>query len=720
MVEIDQQEFYKKMTEDIMSEYIDSEVKTTMEEDLKKQEEKNYEHSIEVDTHIKVKENTERKFAVNPEDSTAEEEYMMEEGNDYEEETTIEDNTMAESANIEIDYKNEESVMEGIVKEENLEKLYSVIFDKENLPSYKCNTCGEKYIKKYIIKKHVRKHTGLQEKFKCEECGEEFNRKACKNQHQARVHDKLTRYSCFVCEKRFFDRHSMLNHIVVHDEARAKCKERYLPEELAKTMKLEGKVVFEGKEVTEKTVCSFCNKLVSTWQNKKKHESRNHGDGNETQMKAKKEVKSSPDEFIKVEKETAIPCVLDCSKTFSQKADFDRHMEIGDHDGAFFFSCKKCPKKFDSTKAMKTHICDLTVKHNPVKTEVTEKKMTKINKAEAKQVEKTPASEHQVKTVVSSRKSEAKNTYEPKSRPQTDQNKHVDVQTKTAEDELHDPSLECKECGNKLPSSESLSIHIRIHKEQNVHACRAKDCGATFSAHQDLWDHKLASHGEKKLNYSKTRVTCEVCDKSFEHNYMKYHMLKHSSEKNVVCQECGKRFKRADSLKPHMDFHKGVKNWNCDECGLKFYSQPGLTNHKRFKHSSVDQSKICHLCSKVCHSNGYLTRHMEIHTGERKYPCGQEGCDKRFRSGQTRDFHVKVHKGIREYQCTMCAKQFTQKAQLTVHVKRHQGIREHECLTCGRGFVEPAGARHCKHSTRPPPGKHGIQGLTCGPEEVKL
>ena len=55
--------------------------------------------------------------------------------------------------------------------------------------------------------------------------------------------------------------------------------------------------------------------------------------------------------------EGQLVCILDCSRTFSDQGDLDDHLAVGDHDGALFFSCSGCPKKFVSTKAMKEHTC---------------------------------------------------------------------------------------------------------------------------------------------------------------------------------------------------------------------------------------------------------------------------------------------------------------------------------------------------------------------------
>ena len=180
---------------------------------------------------------------------------------------------------------------------------------------------------------------------------------------------------------------------------------------------------------------------------------------------------------------------------------------------------------------------------------------------------------------------------------------------------------------------------------------------------------------------------------------MKSHMCKHSTEKNFICIECGKNFKKEASLKPHILIHKGVKKYNCEQCGQGFFSRPALINHSNNKHNMAGLH-TCKICQKDCHNKYSLEEHMGKHTGERKYACREADCSKRFRLTSVRMRHEKVHSGIREFNCEKCGKQFIQKSGLVVHMKRHNGIKEHACTTCGKTFVEPAGARICKHILR--------------------
>ena len=341
--------------------------------------------------------------------------------------------------------------------------------------------------------------------------------------------------------------------------------------------------------------------------------------------------------------EQSLGCILDCSKRFNSKESLDVHKEKGDHDGAFFFSCDQCPKKFSSTKDMRNHMCGTILQD----------------------CFKEPA----------------------------ENSKQQDrMEAKQDNEELSVPFFNCQICGYTLPSTESLEIHNKIHIEQTSISCKTPQCLETFATEKEYKAHILATHG---LN---TKIYCENCGKMFKNLYeLKPHMRTHNPEKNFICVECGKRFKREQNMKIHtLGFHKGIFNYNCDECGMNLVSRVALHGHKRNKHNQ--EYVFCPECNQRLRDKYKLDEHMTIHTGEKKYKCKTDGCGKKFRIDSVLRNHEKLHTGVKEYQCIICPKKFRQSQHLSNHIKRHKGIKDFKCETCGKEFIEPAGARHCKHS----------------------
>ena len=122
-----------------------------------------------------------------------------------------------------------------------------------------------------------------------------------------------------------------------------------------------------------------------------------------------------------------------------------------------------------------------------------------------------------------------------------------------------------------------------------------------------------------------------------------------------------------------MALHKGVKNIHCDECDQSFYTTSALLSHKMRQHD--DQAEvICPECGKTCSNKYTLKRHMIRHTGERQFKCEWEGCGKSFYDSQVLKVHEKLHLDLKEFQCSLCPKQFRQSQHLVVHMKPHQGV----------------------------------------------
>ena len=121
-----------------------------------------------------------------------------------------------------------------------------------------------------------------------------------------------------------------------------------------------------------------------------------------------------------------------------------------------------------------------------------------------------------------------------------------------------------------------------------------------------------------------------------------------------------------------------------------------MRSHISSKHSKT--MFICEECGKEFRLKQQYNTHLTFHTGEKKIPCRAIGCQKMFRTYNTRTNCEIKHKGIKNYKCDLCPKLFLRRSNLKLHIKRHKGIKNYTCATCGRAFVEPAGARLCKHS----------------------
>jgi len=78
---------------------------------------------------------------------------------------------------------------------------------------------------------------------------------------------------------------------------------------------------------------------------------------------------------------------------------------------------------------------------------------------------------------------------------------------------------------------------------------------------------------------------------------------------------------------------------------------------------------VCEICGKHVSRKG-RTKHMNIHTRRRTYPCTI--CGKIFLEAAHRKTHQKTHSGDKSYACLICSKAFVQKGNLGAHEKTHR------------------------------------------------
>ena len=192
---------------------------------------------------------------------------------------------------------------------------------------------------------------------------------------------------------------------------------------------------------------------------------------------------------------------------------------------------------------------------------------------------------------------------------------------------------------------------------------RYESCGNIMDLSHPCYqvDHGIVSEkGEGKV------VDCPKCDKRCSDKHaLEKHMIKHTVEKNFVCNICGKRLKRQSSLDLHLRQHTGTKNYmvslflssqhqasnwlslifQCDACDATYFTASALRNHKVDivccnqiqisniqvnKHMEVKETFLCTFCGKGFTKKANLESHITLHTGEKRYSCTQ--CDKKFRS----------------------------------------------------------------------------------------
>lgn len=140
--------------------------------------------------------------------------------------------------------------------------------------------------------------------------------------------------------------------------------------------------------------------------------------------------------------------------------------------------------------------------------------------------------------------------------------------------------FKCHFCGKEFNTWNLCFRHEREHKgvlSSKIFSCDIAGCAKIFKSMRALDYHKTSVQHVGRTNAS----ICGQCGKGFNNaTNLRVHVNSaHTTERKLVCEGCGERFKLVKHLRRHMLVHTGEKPFQCDICQQKFRHREVLKRH---------------------------------------------------------------------------------------------------------------------------------------------
>lgn len=563
---------------------------------------------------------------------------------------------------------------------------------------YGCADCGEHFIRRDYLKRHLVKCSGKAEsqvKVLCDKCGDLFtqkelivHQKACvvglksSGSSEKAKKERLAKIKAFSC---------------------ANCSDRFLL-----FSQLQQHFLTKHRSDQEKQPLELSSMQII------KHEPVDAGHGqsqpSSSQLPAKKQLENSNKDLNK-----PLKC-LHCHMRFSNKAGLGMHMRI--HTGVYPLSCKKCNIGFWSKKTMEKHR-KRCAGHKIVtkQSETTTESGGELDSTSADTVLVFNKGSNTTGTGVLQTKFSCK-----------------DHESGSEKDNGAVHKYQCSECDQSFTDGLRLISHLEEHGREDqerrsgdVHRCHI--CSKVFGQAGVLQRHLKTQHDNKKTN------SCPTCSKNFRCPAdLDLHKVFHDPSRPFVCNICSLRFWTTRAMTIHQKLVHSVKEplnskessvkaqpevYKCEPCDKVYTIKKSYMKHCKTKHkedsvktipdneSSGDQESDeeeshrnfedddsendsdsapyfpCHVCGKTFLTSEKLEDHQRCHLGEKPFEC--EECGKCFFQLVNLQQHQRSHKS--EFQCQMCGKGFVSLFALRKHKQSHVRNTPHRCTKCHLSFT---------------------------------
>eukprot|EP00088_Acartia_fossae_P049989 TRINITY_DN5555_c0_g1_i5.p1 TRINITY_DN5555_c0_g1~~TRINITY_DN5555_c0_g1_i5.p1 ORF type:complete len:718 (-),score=101.24 TRINITY_DN5555_c0_g1_i5:127-2280(-) len=238
-------------------------------------------------------------------------------------------------------------------------------------------------------------------------------------------------------------------------------------------------------------------------------------------------------------------------------------------------------------------------------------------------------------------------------------------------------SVICHSCGIDLPSAPAYIKHIYKCKELKKTSLLGDK--AKGSDYEDM-EHDEESDVGQQLE---TKLTCSLCNKTFEDAYKLKSHIKDVHDKKFQCPICGMKFPREKQFKHHIEIKhnqqegkdlEGKKEdtsmYTCDLCDKSFQGSYKFKAHVKDVHNKKYQ---CPVCGMKFPRIKPFQRHIFI---KHQKADGKEGGEEGTAGGGDGDEPLKEE----DLQCEQCGKKLENAKKMLLHERLHY---QFICKPCG-------------------------------------